>query len=180
MKLAELKALFERKARVMARRPAFGRGSAQARISLGDGLACDVEHSDRTLLVDQPASEGGGGAGPPPDQLMRAAIGASLAMGYRLWGAHLGVAIDAVELEMTCEYDLRGQLGVADDVAAGWQSVRFDVTIASDAPEEAVRRVVETADRLSPMLANLALSVRRVHHLAIVRAAARATERTVP
>ena len=81
---------------------------------------------------------------------------------------------------MTCEYDVRGQLGVADDVSAGWQSVRFDVTIASDAPEETIRRVVETADRLSPMLANLALSVRRVHHLSIVRASVRTKERNVP
>ena len=180
MNLAELKALFDRKARAMARRPAFGRGASQARIRLGEGLACDVEHPDRRLLVDQPASEGGGGAGPAPDDLMRASIGASLAMGYRLWGARLGVAIDDVELEMTCEYDVRGQLGVADDVAAGWQSVRIDVTITSDAPEEEVRQVVGTADRLSPMLANLAPSVRRVHHLSIVRGRARATERTVP
>jgi uncharacterized OsmC-like protein len=180
VKLAELKALFDRKARAMTRRPAFGRSTGQARIRLGEGLACDVEHPDRTLLVDQPASDGGGGAAAPPDELMRASIGASLAMGYRLWGARLGVAIDAVELEMTCEYDLRGQLGVADDVAAGWQRVRFDVTIASNAPEEAVRRVVETADRLNPMLANLALSVQRVHHLSIVPVRARATERTVP
>jgi hypothetical protein len=97
-----------------------------------------------------------------------------------VWGARLGVAIEAVELELTCEYDVRGELGVADDVTAGWQSVRFAVTIASDAPEETVRRVVETADRHNPMLANLALSVRRVHHLSIVRVAVRTKERTVP
>ena len=181
MKLAELKALFDRKARAMTRRPAFGRGVGQARIRLGEGLACEVEHLDRQLLlVDQPPSEGGRGAGTPPDELMRASIGASLAIGYRVWGARLGVAIETVELEMTCEYDLRGQLGVADDVSAGWQSVRFDVTIASNAREEAVRHVVETADRHDPMLANLAPGVRRVHHLSIVPVRDGATERGVP
>src|SRR5947207_10283272 len=134
----------------MTRRPALGRGAAQTRIWLGDGLACDVEHRDRTLLVDEATSEGGGDTGPRPDELMRASIGASLAMGYRLWGARLGVPIDAATVEMTCEYDLRGQLGVDDEVTAGWQSVRFDVTISSSAPEETVRRLVETADRHSP------------------------------
>jgi uncharacterized OsmC-like protein len=177
VKLAALKALLDRKAREMTRRPALGRAAAQTRIRLGDGLACDVEHRDRTLLVDEATSEGGGGTGPRPDELMRASIGASLAMGYRLWGARLGVPIDAATVEMTCEYDLRGQLGVDDDVTAGWQSVRFDVTISSSAPEEAVRRLVETADRHSPMLANLAPSVRRAHHLCV---SAPATERTVP
>jgi uncharacterized OsmC-like protein len=169
MKSAELKALFDRKARAMARRPVFGKGSGQARVRLGAGFACDVEHDGRTLLVDQPAAEGGGDAGPDPAELMRASLGASLAMGYRLWGARLGVAIDAVEVEVTCDYDARGQLGVSDDVAVGWQKVRFDVTIASAAPDEDVRRVVATADRLSPMLANLAPSVERAHRLSIVR-----------
>jgi uncharacterized OsmC-like protein len=169
MSAAEIKALFDRKAHAMARRPAFGRGSGQARVRLGTGLRCDTEHGDRTLLVDQPTSEGGAGAGPHPGQLMRASLGACLAMGYRIWGARLGVAIDAVEVELTCEFDARGQLGVAEDVAIGWQQVRFDVTITSAAPEEALRRVVATADRLSPMLANLSPSVRRRHHLTIVR-----------
>lgn len=180
MKPAELKAMFERKARAMARRPALGYGTAQARIRLGDGLACDVEHPDHKLIVDQSATEGGTGRGHQPDELMRASIGASLAMGYRLWGARLGVRIDAVEVEMTCEYDVRGQLGVADNVPPGWQSVRFDVTIASDAAEDAIRRVVDTADRLSPMLANLAPSIRRAHHLAILRPTSSPTERIVP
>jgi len=177
VKLAALKALFDRKARAISRRPALGRGMAQTRIRLHDGLACDVEHRDRTLRVDEAVSEGGDGAGPRPDELMRASIGASLAMGYRQWGARLGVPIDAATVEMTCEFDLRGQLGVAAEVTAGWLSVRFDVTIASAAPEAAVRHLVETSDRHSPMLANLAPSVRRIHHL---RVETRATERTVP
>ncbi|HEY8925160.1 MAG TPA: OsmC family protein [Polyangia bacterium] len=180
MKPAELKAMFERRVRAMVRRPAFGHGTGQARIRLGDGLACDVEHPERQLVADQPAAEGGAGRGHPPDELMRASIGASLAMGYRLWGARLGIRIDSIEVEMTCEYDERGQLGVADDVSPGWQSVRFDVTIASDAAEDEIRRVVDTADRLSPMLANLAPRVRRIHHLAILRARSGAKERIVP
>jgi uncharacterized OsmC-like protein len=172
MKPDELRALLERKARAMARRPAFGRATGQARVRLsGAGLACDVEHAERRLLVDQPASEGGGDAGPPPDELLRAGLGAGLAMGYRIWGARLGVAIDAVEVELTCDYDARGQLGVSDDVPVGWQQVRFDVTITSAAPEEAVRRVVAIADGKNPMLANLSPAVRRVHHLSIVRPA---------
>ena len=180
MKAAELKAMFERKARAMARRPAFGHGTGQARIRLGDGFVCDVEHLDRKLVVDQPTHQGGSGRGHPPDELMRASIGASLAMGYRLWGARLGVRIDSVEVEMTCTYDERGQLGVSDDVPPGWQSVRFDVTLTSDAAEDELRQVVQTADRLNPMLANLAPSVRRGHHLAIRRAGSSASERIVP
>jgi len=169
MNHAEIKELFDRRASAMTRRPAIGRASGHARVRLGQGFTCEVEHEDRTLVADQPTADGGGGWGPHPDQLMRASLLASLAMGYRTWGARLGVAIDAIEVELTCEFDVRGQLGVSDDVAIGWQQVRFDVRVASAAPEDAVRRVVETANRRSPMLANLAASVRQAHHLLIVR-----------
>jgi uncharacterized OsmC-like protein len=155
----------------MGRRPRFAQGSGHARIRLADGLVCDVDHEDRTIRVDQPESEGGGGSAPHPGQLMRASLGACLAMGYRLWGARMDVAIDAVEVEITCEYDARGQMGVSPDVAVGWQRILIDVVVTSPAPEGDVRAVVETADRLSPMLANLSPSVNRVHRLSIVPSA---------
>jgi uncharacterized OsmC-like protein len=170
----ELKELYERTTRAMARRPAFGRSSGQARIRLGDGGSCEVESDDRTVRVDSPVSEGGGGTAPSPGQLMRASVGACLAIGYRLWGARLQVPVDGVEVDMVCEFDARGQLGVAEEVAVGWQRIRFDVTIVSAASAAEVRRMVETADRLSPMLANISPSVERVHRLTVVRPRAEA------
>jgi uncharacterized OsmC-like protein len=163
-----MKELYDRKARAMQRRPAFGRGSGYARAYLVDGLTCDVELEDRTLRADQPAGEGGAGSGPHPGQLMRASLGACLAMGYRMWAARLDVPMDGVEVQVQAEFDARGQNGVADDVAIGWQRVRFDVVVASAAPEADVRRVVETADRLSPMLANLDPRIERSFRLTVV------------
>jgi uncharacterized OsmC-like protein len=165
---AEIKELYERKARAMQRRPAFGRGSGYARAYLVDGLTCDVELEDRTLRVDQPLGEGGGGGAPHPGQLMRASLGACLAMGYRLWAARLDVPIEGVEVQVQAEFDARGQAGVADDVPVGWQRLRFDVTVESAAAEADVRRVVETADRLSPMLANIDARVERAFRLTVV------------
>jgi uncharacterized OsmC-like protein len=168
MKPADIKALYDRAASAMSRRSGFGRGSGHARIRLGDGLLCDVDLEDRTARVDQPESAGGSGSAPYPGQLMRASLGACLAMGYRVWGARKDVPIDAVEVEITCEYDERGQMGLSSEVPVGWQRILFDVVVTSPAPEAAVRAVVETADRLSPMLANLASSIDRFHRLTIV------------
>ena len=169
MKSGEIKALVERRANAMARRPDLARGNGHSRLSMmGGGFRCEVQHEDRRAVVDQPAALGGG-AGPDPEQLMRASLAASLAMGYRLWGARLGVPIDAVTVELTCEYDQRGQLGISDQVAVGWLCVRFDVTVTSAASEDDVRRLVATADARSPMLANLSPAVRRTHGLTVVR-----------
>ena len=144
------------------------RRTARANVRLVYGLACDVEHEDRMQRVDLPAAEGGGATGPHPGQLMRASLGACLAMGYRVWGARRGVVIDSVEIEITCDYDVRGQLGFDDAAPVGWQRVSLDIVIVSSAPEPAVRGVVEQTHRTSPMLANLSASVERLFSLRIV------------
>ena len=181
MSAARLKDLFDRQRRAMLRRPSFGRASGQARVRMIGELACSVEQGELRTVVDLPIEEGGGAGGPPPDQLMRAGLGGSLAIGYRLWGARLGVELEAIEIDVVCESDTRGQLGIAEGVRAGWQRILIDVRIRSAAPEAEVRRVVETADRLSPMLANLSAEIARVHRLTVSpKAGAAPTERPVP
>jgi uncharacterized OsmC-like protein len=164
---AGLKDLYERKRRAMERRPAFGRSTGQARVRMGETMLCLVEEGVWRTRVDQSEEEGGTASAPHSGQLMRASIVACLAMGYRLWGARLGVPIDDVEVDVLCELDARGQLGI-DGVPVGWQRIVVDVCIGSPAPEADVRRVVATADRLSPMLANLSATIERIHHLRVV------------
>jgi uncharacterized OsmC-like protein len=167
---AGLKDLYERQRRAMARRPSFARSIAQARVRVRADLCCDVEEGTWMTRVDQPPDEGGKGSAPQPDQMMRAGLAAGLATGYRLWAARLDVAIDDIEVDVLCESDLRGQMGL-EGVAVGWQRIVVDVRIASPAPEADVRRLVETADRLSPVLAILSPAVERVQRLRIVAAA---------
>ncbi len=74
-----------------------------------------------------------------------------------------------------------GELGIAEGVPAGWQRILIDVRIRSAASEAEVRQVVETADRLSPMLANLSPGIVRVHRLTVgPKAGSAPTERDVP
>ena len=93
---------------------------------------------------------GGSGAGPNPGVLGRGALGSCLALGYAMWAYRLDVPLDAIEVEVEADYDARGELGVSDDVPPGYTQVRYIVTVASSAPEEDVRRVINTADKYSP------------------------------
>ena len=150
----------------MIRRPSFGHTTAQARVRLDDGIRCDVEEGPWRTRIDQSVEEGGTGSAPHPGQMMRASIVACLAMSYRQWGARLDVAVEGIDVDVLCESDARGQLGI-EGVTIGWQRIVVDVRITSSAPEADVRRVVETADRLSPMLANLSPAIERVHRLRV-------------
>ncbi|HEX6275652.1 MAG TPA: OsmC family protein [Polyangiaceae bacterium] len=163
-----LRELYDRKARTLRRRPALGATSAGVTARLLDELACEVRCGTTTLVSALDVTErGGGNAAPTPGDLMRAALGACLAMGYRIWAARLDVDFDTVEVDVTCDFDQRGQLGLADDIPAGWQRISLEVRIVTDAPIGEVRRVVEQADRLNPMLANLSSAIARIHTLTV-------------
>src|SRR5262245_60850974 len=146
---------FERPFESPTRRAEPVRSEAHASASLAYGVACDVDLGDRSLRVDLPRDEAGTGSAPHPGQLMPASLGARLLMGYRQWSQRLSIALTGAQLELSCEYDARGQLGLAADVPIGWQRLRVHVRLWSDAPEADVMRLVETAHRYSPMLANL-------------------------
>jgi len=149
-----IREIYDRKMRVLKAKPSFAHASGTSTARLGDGLGCSVTSGSHQIEIDLPEAEGGADRGPTPGQVMRSGLAACLAMGYRLWGARLGIVLDEVTVEMTCELDARGQLGI-DGSPPGWQRVSWAVRVVSDASEADVRRVLDTADRLSPMLACL-------------------------
>jgi putative redox protein len=169
-----LRELHELKVRVLARRPELARRTAQAVARVDDHLGCRIEEDGRAILADLAAEDGGSGPGPHPDQLMRAALAAGLAAGYRLWAALLEVPVEAIEVTVACDEDTRGALGLTGS-PVGWLRLRVEVTIASDRPEADVRRVVESANRASAVLANLSADIARLHRLVVIPA-----ERGVP
>lgn len=179
----QLKELYLSQARVLVRRPELARGAGQARVVVGDGLRCEIELDGRPAGPPAAVDEGSDGAlAPDPAALMSASVAASLATGCRQWAALLDVPVARVAVEIGYTFDARGALGLADDVPAGWQQVLVHVTIASPAPEAALRHVVDVASRQCPMLANLSSAVGRVQRLSVVRSAPadRPTERSVP
>src|SRR5688500_1455227 len=80
---AELRELHEQKKRAFQRHPSLGKASAQAKVCLRGGFACEVRRPGGVTRVDLPLDEGGADSAPAPGDLMRASIGACLAMGYR-------------------------------------------------------------------------------------------------
>ena len=81
-----------------------------------------------------------------------AALGSCLAIGYAMWAARLQVPITSLEVEIQADYDVRGELGVSQDVRPGYSEVRYVVSVESDASADDVTRVLETAERSSSWL----------------------------
>src|SRR5688500_3955108 len=109
--MKSLKEIYERHVKVMTARPAVAQVKGQAVARVEDGLAVAVGFGSYTVRADAAEIDGGAGSAPSPGQIMRAGLCACLAMGYRIWGERLGVALQDIEVDMTCELDARGQLG---------------------------------------------------------------------
>lgn len=140
-----IKTKFERNAKALALRPAVGQGTAVTKVRLTDGLACEIEEGSWRLHSDMSEKHGGMNSAPNPGIIGRAALGSCLITSYALWAAKLGVPLSSIEVEVQADYDARGIYGI-DDVPPGYLQIRYVVTIESDAPEEEVRRMVDTSD----------------------------------
>jgi uncharacterized OsmC-like protein len=156
MKDDAIRTAVERSAKAVSLRPSVGQGTAVTKVRLRDGLACDIQEGPWTFLAGMTDKYGGTNEGPNPGVLGRAALGSCLALGYAMWAARLGVPIDSLEIEVHADYDVRGELGVADEVRPGYSGIRYVVTVSSPATEADIHRWLDIADRYSSWRDNLA------------------------
>lgn len=139
----------ERNVKAVSLRPGVGQGTATTRAVLHPGLDCTVTEGPYEMKVGMTPKYGGQGGSPNPGVLGRGALASCLAIGYGMWAARLGVPCEAIEVEVQADYDVRGELGVAEDVRPGYRAMRYTVTVTSPAPEAEVLRLLDTADRCS-------------------------------
>jgi uncharacterized OsmC-like protein len=164
----DIRTALERNVKAVTLRPSVGQGTAVTRVRLREGLACDITEGPWTITAGMTEKYGGTNEGPNPGVLGRAALGSCVAIGYAMWAERLGVPITSLEVEVQADYDVRGELGVDDQVRPGYGAMRYVVRVTSPAPEADVRRALDTADRYSSWRDNIANAVPVERELVIV------------
>src|ERR1700694_5627567 len=162
-----LKNAVDRNVKSIKLRPSVGRGTAITKVRIRDACTAEIEDGGWKLIADESVKDGGNGEGPDPGVYGRAALGSCLAMGYAIWAGQLSVPFDSIEVDIHADYDARGMFGVDDSVSPGWGAVRCVVRIESSAPEADIQRVIEQADKHSPLLDDFSrpLSITRELHV---------------
>lgn len=146
---SRIREALDRNVRAISARPAIARGTATTRAVLHPGLDCTVTEGPHVLKVGMTTKYGGLGDAPNPGVLGRGALASCLAVGYGVWAARLGVPCEAIEVEVQADYDVRGEIGIADDLRPGYLAIRYIVTVTSASSREDVLRMLDTADRCS-------------------------------
>jgi uncharacterized OsmC-like protein len=159
MREQEIKESIERSVKAVSLRGSVGQGTATSKATLGEGLSAQVTDGSHTFTVGMTQKYGGTNADPNPGVLVRGALAGCLAIGVKMWALRLDVPLAAVEVDVQADYDVRGELGVAAEVLAGYSAMRYAIRVTSPAPEANVRALIDTVVRTSSVLDDLSRAV---------------------
>jgi len=117
---------------------------SRTRVESFDGAGGTHEHQRAfTYDADHPQVLVGRDQGPTPVEFLLHALAACLTAGIANIAAARGVTLHEVQSTVEGNIDLRGILGISDEVRNGYQGIRVTFKIKGDAPEQKLREIVE-------------------------------------
>ena len=117
---------------------------SRTRVESFDGACGTHEHQRAfTYDADHPQVLVGRDQGPTPVEFLLHALAACLTAGIANIAAARGVTLHEVQSTVEGNIDLRGILGISDEVRNGYQGIRVTFKIKGDAPEQKLREIVE-------------------------------------
>lgn len=96
-----------------------------------------------TLEADHPAVLVGEDNAPLPVEYLLYGLASCIISGVANIAAARGVTLTEVEATVEGDLDVRGILGLSNEVRNGYEKIRANFTIKGDAPEEKLRQIVE-------------------------------------
>jgi len=89
-----------------------------------------------------------------------AAFNACITVGYVAGASVRGIRLDSLEIKTRGELDLRGFLGLDDEVAPGYESIDCEVLIKGDGTPEQFEEIHQAVVRTSPNYFNISRPVK--------------------
>jgi uncharacterized OsmC-like protein len=124
----------------------------KAEVTWDGGFRSSASIRDFTGLgSDEPAALGGTDTAPNPVEQLLAALGNCLAVGYAANATAAGIEIKDLRIELEGDLDLHTFLGLNPDGNAGYEAIRAQVTVDSDADPEAIEAVHRQVLGTSPV-----------------------------
>ena len=104
------------------------------------------------IVGDHPQELLGTNYGPSSVELVLAALGHCLASGWATYGAHMGIPVERLRVEVEGDVDLQGMLALPEPgaVRPGFQDIRAKYYVKSRAPREQLEQLAKMAEDLSP------------------------------
>ncbi|MEP6607974.1 MAG: OsmC family protein [Burkholderiaceae bacterium] len=127
---------------------------AQGRI--GDDVSCKIETGKALVVAGlHPATGGSGHAACSGDMLLEALV-ACAGVTLNAVATALGIELRNASLQAEGDLDFRGTLGVSKEAPVGFQNIRLQFTLDTDASEEQLATLMRLTERYCVVYQTLA------------------------
>jgi len=127
---------------------------AQGRI--GEGVSCRIETGKALVIAGlHPATGGSGQSACSGDMLLEALV-ACAGVTLNAVATALGIELREASLQAEGDLDFRGTLGVSKEVPVGFQNIRLQFTLDTDASEEQLATLLRLTERYCVVYQTLA------------------------
>jgi uncharacterized OsmC-like protein len=169
MKTEELRALQTPIKERYKAQPGAALITLKAQGRLGEGVTCSVETGKALATAGLHPATGGDGLNACSGDMLLEALVACAGVTLNAVATAIGVVVRSGTVRAEGDLDFRGTLGVAKDAPVGFQRIRLDFDLDTDASEEQLATLIRLTERYCVVFQTLRQSpdVTVSHHVAV-------------
>lgn len=122
----------------------------------GEGIACRVETGRALVEAGLHPATGGSGLQACSGDMLLEALAACAGVTLRAVATALGITLRGGEVRVEGDLDFRGTLGVDRTAPVGFQAIRLDFQLDTDADEAALAKLLQLTERYCVVLQTIA------------------------
>lgn len=135
--------------------PKLGQGNFITVTEWTDGSQARTTARSFTIETDEPAPLGGTDKAIDPMELLLAAVGTCLQIGWVTHANRRGVEFRSLRIETRGDYDLSGYLGIDPKIPPGFLNITYSVEVDTDAEPAILEEIRAAAEKGSPVTQNV-------------------------
>lgn len=135
--------------------PKLGQGNFVTVTEWTDGSQARTTARSFTIETDEPAPLGGTDKAIDPMELLLAAVGTCLQIGWVTHANRRGVEFRSLRIETRGDYDLSGYLGIDPKIPPGFLNITYSVEVDTDAEPAILEEIRAAAEKGSPVTQNV-------------------------
>ncbi|MHB8472238.1 MAG: OsmC family protein [Gammaproteobacteria bacterium] len=128
----------------------------RAQDRIGEGVSCKIETGKAVVVAGLHSATGGSGQAACSGDMLLEALVACAGVTLNAVATALGIGLRDATLEAEGDRDFRGTLGVDKEVPVGFQAIRLQFTLDTDASEEQLTTLLRLTQRYCVVYQTLA------------------------
>jgi uncharacterized OsmC-like protein len=113
----------------------------------GEGIVCSIQTGRALVQAGLHPATGGDGLSLCSGDMLLEALVACAGVTIKAVATALGITLHSGRVHAEGDLDFRGTLGVAKDAPVGFQAIRLQFELATDAPAELVTKLISLTER---------------------------------